>query len=203
MRRGILPWHINLPPVSRLCCEALERINRSFPGENKIRPMSINQYQPETPSVLRRYVIAGLCAIVSLLLRGVLDPVLGSLLPLSTTFGFVALAVWYGGWGPALFAAVMSYLGGSWLFIEPRFAFEWAPATLWGFAAYMSSMTVIIAIGEAMRRAQQRALMSVSTALGQQRMVEGVTAERKRAEEALLNSEERFRTLADHISQFA
>jgi hypothetical protein len=28
-----------------------------------------------------------------------LDPVMGPLLPLSTTFGFVPLAVWYGGWG--------------------------------------------------------------------------------------------------------
>ena len=165
--------------------------------------MSINPSQPKTPSVLRRYGVAGLCVLGSLLLRGLLDPMLGSLMPLSTTFGFVAVAVWYGGWGPALFAALMSYLGGSWLFIEPRFAFELTPAVLWGFAAYMSSMTVIITIGDAMRRAQERALMSVSTALGQQRVAEGQTAERKRAEEALLKSEERFRTLADHISQFA
>jgi PAS domain-containing protein len=34
-------------------------------------------------------------------------------------------------------------------------------------------------------------------------MAEGEIAERKLAEEALLQGEERFRTLADHMSQFA
>lgn len=163
--------------------------------------MSINPSQPETPSVLRRYVVAGLCALASLLLRGMLDPVLGSLLPLSTTFGFVALAAWYGGWGPALFAAIVSYLGASWLFIEPRFAFELGPAPVWRFAAYMSSITVMIVIGEAMRRAQQRAIMSAATALGQQRMAEGETAERKRAEAALRESQDQLRYFSGQLEK--
>ncbi len=142
-----------------------------------------------------------MCTLAALIVREMLDPVLGSLLPLSTTFGFIALAAWYGGWGPALFAATVSYLGVSWLFIEPRFAFEFAPAPLWRFAAYMSSITVMIAIGEAMRRAQQRAIMSAATALGQQRMAEVETAERKRAEEALRESQEQLRYFSGQLEK--
>jgi K+-sensing histidine kinase KdpD len=57
---------------------------------------------------------------LAVLVRSLLDPVLGDYLPLATLFGAVAFAVWLGGYRPALVAVVLGYLVCDWLFIAPR-----------------------------------------------------------------------------------
>jgi PAS domain S-box-containing protein len=104
------------------------------------------------------YAIALLATAVAVVLRQLLDPLLGDSLPLVTLFGAVAAAVWVGGYGPALLAAVTGYLACSFLFIPPRGAI--VPTTVkdaTGAVAYLVTCGLIIAIGEAMRRAQARA----------------------------------------------
>ncbi|MDO9119273.1 MAG: PAS domain S-box protein [Nitrospira sp.] len=104
-------------------------------------------------STLRAYGVGVACAAGAILLRALFDPVMGPQLPVTTLFGFVALATWYGGWGPGLLAALVSYLAANWLFIEPRFAFSAGPEELWGFGIYLSTIAVIIAVIENMRPA--------------------------------------------------
>ena len=83
---------------------------------------------------------------------------LGAVYPLATIFGFVGLAVWYGGWGPALFTAVMSYLILNWLIIEPRHSFKLATSEqLGGLSLFVFSVSVLICVGHSMRRAQRHA----------------------------------------------
>src|SRR5262245_51319146 len=53
-------------------------------------------------------------------LRWLLDPWLGDFLPLATLYGGVALAVWFGGYRPALLAMLLGYLACDYLFIPPR-----------------------------------------------------------------------------------
>lgn len=92
------------------------------------------------------------------MIRGLLDPVLGDSLPLVTLFGAVAAAVWAGGYGPALLSALLGYFACSYLFIQPRG--EVLPHDLQdvvGLAAYIFTCSLIIAIGTAMRSAQERA----------------------------------------------
>jgi len=104
------------------------------------------------------YAVALLAAAVAVVVRQLLDPLLGDSLPLVTLFGAVAGAVWVGGYGPAVVAAVAGYLASSFLFIAPRGVI--VPTTLkdiTGAVAYLFTCVMIIAIGEAMRSAQARA----------------------------------------------
>jgi len=94
-------------------------------------------------------------AVTAVLLRWLVDPVMGDSLPLVTLFGAVAAVVWYGGYGAAIVAAVLGYLACVYLFIEPRGKFNLTDAsTFVGFIAYLLTCAIIIAIGQAMRRAQ-------------------------------------------------
>jgi PAS domain S-box-containing protein len=95
---------------------------------------------------------------VAVLVRWLLDPMLGDSLPLVTLFGAVALAVWAGGALPAILAAVVGFLVCNYLFMEPRGVLGLVgPQNLVGFLAYLVTCALIIAIGHAMRRAQSKA----------------------------------------------
>ena len=53
-------------------------------------------------STARTYVLAGATLGSAVLLRLILDPLMGDSLPLVTLFGAVAIAVWLGGYRPAV-----------------------------------------------------------------------------------------------------
>jgi PAS domain S-box-containing protein len=93
----------------------------------------------------------------AVLLRWLLDPVMGDALPLVTLFGAVAAAVWVGGYRPAVVVAVLGYLACDYLFIAPRGDIRFDVPHLVGLAAYLFTASLIIAIGEAMLRAERRA----------------------------------------------
>jgi PAS domain S-box-containing protein len=103
------------------------------------------------------YVLSGAALLAAMLLRWVLDPVLGNTLPLVTVFGAVTVAVWVGGYRPAVPVAVLGYLGCAYLFIPPRGTFRLNLVDVVGLVAYLFTCALIIAIGEAMRAAQARA----------------------------------------------
>jgi len=92
---------------------------------------------------------------VAVLLRWLLDPVLGDSLPLVTLYGAVAFGVWIGGYRPAVVAVVLGYLACSYLFIAPRGTFSVDTPTLVGIAAYLFTCSIIIGFGEAMRASQR------------------------------------------------
>ena len=83
---------------------------------------------------------------------------MGPALPLVTLFGAVAAAVWVGGYGPAILVTLLGYAACDFLFIEPRFSFHVNdPGNLIGLLPYLVTCALIIAFGEAVRRAEQRA----------------------------------------------
>jgi PAS domain S-box-containing protein len=100
--------------------------------------------------------VAALAAAV--LLRWLLDPVMGDTLPLVTLFGAVAAVVWIGGYGPAVLVAILGYLACDYFFIEPRGELSFArfPNAV-GLIAYLFTCSLIIGFGEAMRLARRRA----------------------------------------------
>ncbi len=103
------------------------------------------------------YSVAVAAMTAAVLLRWLLDPYLADTLPVVTLFGAVAVAVWLGGYKPALAAAVLGYLACNYLFIEPRHTFGPVDVpTLTGLAAYAFTCGVIIWIGQAMRVARRR-----------------------------------------------
>jgi PAS domain S-box-containing protein len=103
------------------------------------------------------YAVAVLVLGGAVLLRWLLDPLMGDSLPLVTLFGAVAAAVWVGGFRPALLVTIVGYLACHYLFIAPRGTFAFSNADLVGLVAYLFTCALIIGIGEAMRRAQARA----------------------------------------------
>ena len=139
-----------------------------------------------SPSTFRRYGVAALCVTGAVLLRWLLDPVLGPSYPLATIFGFVGLAVWYGGWGPALFTAVMSYLILNWLIIEPRHAFNFATSEQFGgLSLFVFSVSVLIGVGHSMWHAQRQARLNATVVTERQGKLEAEVVERQHAERAL------------------
>jgi PAS domain S-box-containing protein len=93
----------------------------------------------------------------AILLRWLLDPVMGDSLPLVTVFGAVAVSVWLGGYVTGLIVAALGYVACHYLFIEPRGIFVFSAEVLVGLIAYLFTCALIIGIGEAMRRARMRA----------------------------------------------
>jgi len=91
-------------------------------------------------------------------LRWALLPLLGRDLPLATLYGAVALAAWFGGVGPAVVTVVLGLGVCEYLFMETKGSFVFnQPRNLIGFAAYLFSCAIIIALSEKMRRAEGRA----------------------------------------------
>ena len=95
--------------------------------------------------------------LAAMFLRWFLDPWLGATIPYTTYYGAVAVAVWFGGFGPAVLATALGYALVNMRYVEPlgRVAIE-QPADLISLVLYAFSCSLIIVLGEAMRRARDR-----------------------------------------------
>ena len=103
------------------------------------------------------YVLGLVALILAVLLRWMLDPLMGSSLPLITLFGAVAAAVWLGGYRVAIPIALLGYIACHYLFISPRYRFDIASVeNQVGLVAYLLTCSLIIVFGEAARVAQTR-----------------------------------------------
>jgi PAS domain S-box-containing protein len=107
---------------------------------------------------MRGYALATAALVLAVLIRWLLDPVLGDSLPLVTLFGAVAAGVWAGGYRLAGVVAIIGYFACSYLFIPPRGSLAFGSLTnAVGMIAYLFTCGLIIGIGEAMRAAKLRA----------------------------------------------
>jgi hypothetical protein len=61
-------------------------------------------------SSVKAYPLAVVAVAIAVLLRWLLDPLMGDAFPLVTLFGAVAAAVWAGGSGPAIATAIAGYV---------------------------------------------------------------------------------------------
>ena len=121
---------------------------------------------------LREYGIAFVAVAIAVALRSLLTPWLGARVPFITLFPAVAVAVWYGGYRPALMATLLGYLAVDYLIVESAGAVSGGPNRLVAFIAYLISCVIIIAFGDGMRRSKIRLLSSEA---GLQRQVEALT----------------------------
>jgi len=106
---------------------------------------------------LSGYLVATLAAIAGVGLRWVLDPWLGQQVPFATLFGAVAVAAWWGGVAPAVWASALGYVAADYLFVEPRGGLGPSVSHLVGLAAYLTSSGIVIYCVWAMRAAQAQA----------------------------------------------
>jgi signal transduction histidine kinase/CheY-like chemotaxis protein len=95
--------------------------------------------------------------LTAVLMRWALDPWLGFAVPYSTLYGAVAIAVWFGGLGPAVMAMVLGYAIINVRYISPQGELAVnGPADAISLALFALSSSLIIVLGEAMRRARDR-----------------------------------------------
>lgn len=81
---------------------------------------------------------------------------MGDALPVTTLFGAVGVAVWIGGYRPALLVAALGYLACAYLFIQPRGQIGLGePRNLISLFLFLTPAAIIIGFGEALRRAGQ------------------------------------------------
>jgi signal transduction histidine kinase/CheY-like chemotaxis protein len=108
-------------------------------------------------AVLAAYGGAAAVTLAAIYLRWFLDPWLRDGLPYITLYGAVAIAVWFGGVGPAVLALMLGYAIVNVRYIEPRgtLAIEGATGVI-ELGLFALSCSLVIVLGEAMRRARDR-----------------------------------------------
>jgi PAS domain S-box-containing protein len=103
------------------------------------------------------YLLAIAAAAAAVAVRWLLDPFLGDHLPLVTLYAAIAVGVWLGGVPVAILIVVVGYLACDFLFIEPRGMIGiYDTRNLIGLLAHLATCSVLIGLGEAMRKARQR-----------------------------------------------
>lgn len=161
-----------------------------------------------------RYALSILAALVALLLRRLLDPLLGPENPYHTAWAAVAFSAWYCGVGPALVTMVISLAGIWYWFLPPYDSFALrSTAEVFGIFGFMALCAVIIAMGGFTRRSMIKRLRVEEDLLNAQHELENRVRERtavleqktkEMAEQAamlnLANDAIFVRTAADRIS---
>ncbi|HEX7331022.1 MAG TPA: PAS domain S-box protein [Pyrinomonadaceae bacterium] len=109
-------------------------------------------------SFLKTYALGFLAVVIAVLVRWLLDPVMGDTLPLVTLFAAVAAAVWLGGYRLGILVTLIGYIACHYLFIEPRGQVALTRTVdIVGLIAYLFTCSLIIVFGEAARIAHARA----------------------------------------------
>src|SRR6266850_1721762 len=112
-----------------------------------------------------KYLVALAAVAVALVIRGLIDPVIGKGTATVTLYGAIAVAVWHGGYKPGFVAAVVGYLAVNYFFIDPRGSISLESVSdVVRFAAFLISATLIIALGGAMHSARERAELQARSA---------------------------------------
>jgi signal transduction histidine kinase len=107
---------------------------------------------------VRRYGLAIAVAIVALLLRQLLSPLLGADNPYHTVWAAVVFSAWYCGLGPSVVTALLSSVGVWYWFVPPfgSFAIQDLKTGISGMVGFLGFSGLIIALGEANRRSLAR-----------------------------------------------
>ncbi|HZN03553.1 MAG TPA: PAS domain S-box protein, partial [Candidatus Polarisedimenticolia bacterium] len=146
------------------------------------------------------YLLAVIATGAAVYGRVLLNPLLEERLPFITLFGAVALAVWVGGFGPAVVAATLGYVAVARLVFEPGSLLSLDhPAGLVGVVTYAFTCLLIVALGSGLRRSRGRAEASARQVRDQKLALEYEIAEHHRTEQALRHSEEDLERLAERI----
>lgn len=108
--------------------------------------------------VIRRYGLAVLAALVALLLREMLTPLIGARNPYHTVWLAVVFSAWYCGVVPAVVTAILSVVGVWYFFLPPfrSFALQNSSTEVYGMVGFLVFSGFIIALGEANRRSRAK-----------------------------------------------
>lgn len=107
--------------------------------------------------VARRYSIAVACSLLAVILRWLLDPVLGHVAFYVTIHIVVAYCAIACGYAPAIVTALIGFAGIVYWFVDPRHSLAaFRPSEIHGVVGFFLLTIVLIALGEAVRSKQLR-----------------------------------------------
>jgi PAS domain S-box-containing protein len=114
-----------------------------------------------------------MCVALLTLVRAALDPVLGVTHPFVTFYAAVAVAAWFGGFGPGLFALLLGLLAGNYFFVAPRYGITLheVNSTGVGNLAFCAAGLVICGTVTTLRRTSLRAESSIVALANAERRV--------------------------------
>jgi PAS domain S-box-containing protein len=99
-----------------------------------------------------RYGLAIFAAVAALILRKLLNPVLGTSNPYHTVWAAVVFSAWYCGIGPSVVAIIISSLGVWHWFLPPYGSFFKSHTEVFGMLGFLLFSAVFVALGETTRR---------------------------------------------------
>ena len=110
-----------------------------------------------TPARTLDYLTAVSLAVAALAVRWSLQPWLGLLQPFAPGFVVIAWSVLTLGWRPAVLTAIVAYVGGTYLFVQPEGPVLWTrPQDILALLTFGLSAGLIIFIGQRARRAERQ-----------------------------------------------
>src|SRR5262249_22054188 len=173
-------------PISRkLIARESPELPPSWRGRDWLRGLSMSG---TTRTILLHYGGALVLTALAVVLRWLLDPLLGDHFPLITLFAVVVFVAWYAGRGPALLSLLVGAVAGDYFFFRPRYSFtvgqteDQAGLALYGVLG-IASVALFESLRNARRRAQEK-----------ERQLEQEVAARRAAEQDLAEEGERLRT---------
>ncbi len=113
-------------------------------------------------SLTKRYILAFLMGVLAILLRWVLDPVLGHVAFYVTVYISVAYCALLCGYAPAILSGVLGSIGVFYWFVDPRGALLFNRPELHGIVGCFLVSAVLIILGETNRRKQSRLNQSIT-----------------------------------------
>jgi|KBSMisStaDraftv2_1062788.scaffolds.fasta_scaffold66860_3 signal transduction histidine kinase len=103
------------------------------------------------------YLTAVALAVAALAVRWSIQPWVGPLQPFAPGFAVIAWAVLTLGWRPAVLTAIVAYVGGNYLFVQPEGPVLWTrPQDILALLTFGLSAGLIIFIGHRARRAERQ-----------------------------------------------
>jgi PAS domain S-box-containing protein len=115
---------------------------------------------------LARYLAAVLCALIGVVAKMALEPVWGERLPLLTFFPAVALAAWFGGFGPGLLTTMLcSAAGADYGVLPTRSLRLHDSADVIALAVFAAIGILLSALNEALHRGRQQVAALIDHAL--------------------------------------
>jgi PAS domain S-box-containing protein len=164
------------------------------PASNLIQLDSGHVMSRQRHSLLLGYVVAAIATLLATLLRKSLDPILGNMSPYTAYYVAIVLTAWYGGIGPSLAALISGGLLADYLFVDPRGSFRIHDLEHQvGLGLYVLVGLFVAVLCESLRASRRRTEAARAALADANRGLQGEIAERQRAEQWLLESEQRFR----------
>lgn len=149
----------------------------------------------------RAYIVALLCAVLSVLVRAAVDPLVRDDHIFVVGLLAVVYVSWQYGFRPAVLTLLVSFLGYTYFFVPPRHSFLVTElGTQLALALFFFCGVACAALGEAHRVSQRRAKAALAVALGRQEELESEVTRRRVVEAALRQRETELvaaRTRAD------